>query len=73
MTDHRLTPAQKSAVRDGYIGDQQMRTVRTLKRLGYFHAVDNPGTTCYHFELTEKGHALHETLNRTQPRRANTP
>ena len=52
----RLTMAQKSAILDGYIGDQVMVTVNALKRKGLFHLViDSPNGRCGFMRLTPLG------------------
>ncbi len=51
-----LTKAQREAVKDGYIGDQSIMTVRALREKGLFELViDSPNGRAGFMHLTAPG------------------
>ena len=58
-----LTPVQKRAVADGYIGDQGMATIKSLLRKDLYHLViDSPNGRYGFMRLTERGDAVRRII-----------
>lgn len=60
---NKLTPVQREAVLDGYIGDQGIVTVRSLMKKGlYRFESDTPNGRYGFMKLTDLGNAVRAAL-----------
>ena len=56
---HKLSPAQRNAVRRGGIDDESMATVNALMRKGLMYLrIDSPDGRCGFMELTTLGQSV---------------